>query len=156
MTKQVSKYISYKEATYSTTADRLGFSNDPDEDTLSRMVHVATEVFDKVRAWADEPILVTSFFRGKQLNKAIGGSVTSQHYTGNAIDFQKTANGKKTNAELFEYIAKNLDFDQLIWEHGDDNEPKWVHVSYKKQGNRKQILRAYKVGNKTLYEAMKI
>ena len=86
------------------------------------------------------------------MNQAIGGSSKSQHCEGRAIDLDDVY-GHKTNAEMFEYISKNLDYDQLIWEFGDDNNPNWVHVSYvDNDTNRKRNLRAVKKEGKTLYE----
>ena len=64
---------------------------------------------------------------------------------GEALDIDADIYGKVTNAEIFNYIKNNLEWDQMIWEFGDDEEPNWVHVSYKEAGhNRKQIKRAYR------------
>ena len=59
----------------------------------------------------------------------------------------------KTNKELFEYIVKNLDYDQVIWEYGDDTQPEWVHVSYDstKQLQRKDIVRVRRTANGPVY-----
>ena len=58
----------------------------------------------------------------------------------------------KTNAEMFNYIADNLNYDQIIWEFGDDENPDWVHVSYVSEDeNRGRALRAYKEKGKTKY-----
>jgi len=59
---------------------------------------------------------------------------------------------KPTNKEIFDYIKENLEFDQLIWEFGNDTEPDWVHVSYSKEKNRKQILKSIKTNGKTIYK----
>jgi hypothetical protein len=78
--------------------------------------------------------------------------VKSQHCEGRAIDIDDTF-GYKTNAEMFEYIKNNLDFDQLIWEFGDNKNPDWVHVSYVSiDENRRRILKAYKLNGKTTYK----
>ena len=79
--------------------------------------------------WVGGPIKINSFFRSIELNEAIGGSSTSQHCEGRAMDIDDTY-GCKTNSEMFNYIKDNLDFDQLIWEFGDDEEPNWIHVSW--------------------------
>jgi hypothetical protein len=61
-----------------------------------------------------------------------------------------------TNAQIFEFIKENLEFDQLIWEFGTKSNPDWVHVSYESTGKqRKQILVASKVGGKTVYSPFK-
>jgi hypothetical protein len=74
------------------------------------------------------------------------------HATAEAIDLCLFANSKFATADMYAFIYKNLPFDQLIWEHGTDSEPQWVHVSLKKTGNRRQTLKAYKVGNVTKYK----
>lgn len=141
MSDKISDHITYKEGTHSNTATRRKMKNEPDDMQLKRMKLLAEKVFEPLRNEFDEPIRVNSFFRSVKLNKAIGGSRTSQHCKGEAIDMDAT-NGI-TNKQLFDYIKDNLEFDQLIWEFGTDLEPDWVHVSYKEKGNRRKILRAY-------------
>jgi hypothetical protein len=148
----VSKNISYKEATHSTTAKRLGIDNTPDAEQFSNMIYVAENVFQPVREHFGVPIYVSSFFRSKALNSAIRGSSSSTHMKGEAMDLDADVFGKVTNAEIFHYIKDNLEFDQLIWEFGTDTEPAWVHVSLSKGTNRNQILVAKKVEGKTVYE----
>ena len=90
-------------------------------------------------------------FRCEELNTAIGGSSRSQHCQGRAIDIDDTF-GHKTNAEMFNYIKENLNFDQLIWEFGTNDNPDWVHVSYiSKEENRNRILKAERINGKTQY-----
>ena len=140
----ISKHISDKEGTYSRTALRLDIQNQPDEDQLYYMQLLAEEVFEPLRAWVKKPIKINSFYRCRQLNKAIGGSIKSQHCKGQAIDIDDTY-GHKTNAQMFKWIKKNLDFDQMIWEFGDDKNPNWVHISYvSPEENRNRCLKAYK------------
>lgn len=138
--ERISKYVSYDEATKSQTAIRNKIDNKPNTEEINNMKYVASKVFDKVREHFGIPLKVSSFFRCKKLNTAVGGSATSQHMTGEAIDID--ADGSSiTNAQVFDYIKNNLDFDQLIWEFGDKKNPAWVHVSLKRNGkNRKQIL----------------
>lgn len=150
MTK-ISKHISYKEATRSITALRLGIDNTPFEYELGNMKAVAENIFEPLRKWVGGAIKVTSFFRSEKLNKAIGGSVSSQHCQGRAIDIDDVY-GYKTNAEMFHYIKDNLDFDQIIWEFGTDNNPDWIHVSYvSNERNRGRVLKAIKENGKTKY-----
>ena len=147
----ISKHISDKEGTYSITAIRRGIDNTPDEKELQNMQLLADRVFEPLRVWAGEPIKVNSFFRSTKLNKAIGGSSKSRHCHGQAIDIDDSY-GHVTNAEMYEYIKEHLDFDQLIWEFGDDDNPNWVHVSYVSESeNRNRCLRAYKYNGKTKY-----
>jgi len=148
----ISKHISDKEAVYSRTALRLGIDNTPEAYHLVNMQVVAELVFESLREWVGGPIKINSFYRSKKLNSAIGGSVKSQHCEGRAIDLDDTF-GHKTNAEMFNYIKDNLDFDQLIWEFGDDKNPDWVHVSYaSNEENRRRSLKAYKQNGKTTYK----
>ena len=116
---------------------------------------VAENIFEPLRKFAGGPIKINSFFRSVELNKAIGGSSKSQHCEGRAIDIDDTY-GHKTNAEMYNYIKNNLDFDQLIWEFGTDNNPDWVHVSYvSPDSNRNRCLKAYRdSNNKTKYEVI--
>lgn len=137
--KNISKYISYLEATTSQTAVRKKIVNTPNEEQLLNMQLIGIRIFDVIREHFKTPLRVSSFFRSLLLNNAVGGSKTSQHVKGQAIDIQGT--GKVSNKMIFDYIKENLDFDQLIWEFGNDNNPAWVHVSYvSKDKNRKQIL----------------
>ena len=148
---KISKHISYKEATRSATALRLGIENVPNEYELQNMEMVAKKVFEPLREAVDAPIKINSFFRCEELNKAIGGSSKSQHCQGRAIDIDDVY-GNVSNAYMFCYIKDNLDFDQLIWEFGTDENPDWVHVSYvDADSNRKRCLQAIKENGKTKY-----
>ena len=147
----ISKHISYKEGVYSNTATRKGIENDPNDDQLKCMETIAEEVFEPLRAYVGGPIKINSFFRSPELNKAIGGSGKSQHCKGQAIDIDDTF-GRMTNAEMYHWIKEHLDFDQMIWEFGDDDNPAWVHVSYvSADDNRNRCLKAYKENGKTAY-----
>ena len=148
----ISKNITYKEATHSTTAKRLGIDNTPNAEQFSNMVYVAENVFQPIREHFGVTIYVSSFFRSEALNSAIRGSSSSTHMKGEAIDLDADVFGKVTNAQIFHYIKDNLEFDQLIWEFGTEDEPAWVHVSLSKNTNRNQILVAKKVEGKTVYE----
>jgi hypothetical protein len=130
---------------------RRGIKNNPNAEQMENMITIAEEVFEPLRMWVGGPIKINSFFRSPELNKAIGGSGKSQHCHGQAIDIDDTF-GKMSNAEMYEFIKENLDFDQIIWEFGDDDNPDWVHVSYvSAEENRKRCLKAYKEKGKTKY-----
>lgn len=144
----LSKHITMKEATYSATGEAKGIDNSPTDEHLENMNLLAEKVFEPLREWYGKPIKINSFYRSKALNLAIpGSSLTSQHSYGQAMDIDTISDNKK----LFDYIKNNLDFDQLIWEFGNESNPDWVHVSYKKTGNRKQILKAIKQNGSTKY-----
>ena len=150
----ISEHISYNEAIKSNTATRLGIKNDPNEDQLDNMVKLAEQIFEPLRTYANGPIKVNSFFRSVELNKAIGGSSKSQHCHGQAIDLDDTF-GHLTNAEMYRFIKEHLDFDQMIWEFGDDDNPDWVHISYvSPEENRKRCLRASREDGKTKYSVI--
>jgi hypothetical protein len=149
---RISKHISYKEGVRSNTATRLGIDNTPGEYELGNMELIAERLFEPLRAWVGGPVKINSFYRNKELNLAIGGSQRSQHCQGRAIDLDDTF-GYKTNAEMFNWIKENLNFDQLIWEFGSDSNPDWVHMSYVSEDqNRNRCLRALKKNGKTVYE----
>jgi len=145
--KRISKHISYKEAVGSNYAKQYGIKNKPNEEQVENMKLLAEKVFEPLREWVGCPIRVNSMFRSQELNSAIKGSSTSSHMKGEAMDITSMACGKedcKSNLEMFHWIKDNLEFDQLIWEFG--KEPKWLHVSYNKDKNRKQVLVTKKRG----------
>ena len=150
----ISKHISYKEGVYSITAIRRGIDNTPNDEQLDNMELVADEVFEPLRTYVGGPIKINSFYRSPELNTAIGGSATSQHCKCQAMDIDDTF-GKMSNAEMYHWIKENLDFDQMIWEFGDDDNPAWVHVSYvSPEKNRNRCLKAYKENKKTKYKVI--
>ena len=147
---KISHNITYAEAIHSETAKRKGIDNTPNPTQIEAMKLLAEKVFQPLREWVGGPIKVNSFFRSAELNEAIGGSKTSQHCKGQAIDIDDVYS-KVNNADFFNYIKDKLDFDQLIWEFGNDSNPDWVHVSYSLGQNRRRILRAVKQNGKTQY-----
>jgi hypothetical protein len=147
----ISKHISYHEGTYSRTGERRDLDNTPNVGQLKCMKEVAENLFEPLREWVGGPIKINSFFRGEPVNTAIGGSIRSQHMKGQAIDIDDTFK-HKTNAEMYHYIKDNLDFDQLIWEFGNDENPNWLHISWvSHRPNRKKLTIAKKVNGRTKY-----
>jgi len=128
--ENISKHLSYKEATHSNTAKARKIDNTPSPDTLVKMKYVAENVFEPLREWYDSPIYINSFYRSEELNYAIRGAKNSQHKKGEAIDI--SAGSSTENKKLFDWIAENLEYDQLINEYGY----KWIHVSLKMSNNR--------------------
>ena len=150
----ISKHISYKEGVYSNTAIRRGIDNNPNAKELKNMKLTAEKVFEPLREHVNGPIKINSFFRCPELNTAIGGSSKSQHCHGQAMDIDDTY-GNMSNADMYEWIKENLDFDQMIWEFGSDENPAWVHVSYVSASlNRNRCLKAYKEDGKTKYKVI--
>ena len=148
----LSKNVSMKEGVYSITAKRLGLNNTPTEDHIKNMELLCEKVFEPLRAHVNGPIKINSFYRGPELNKAIGGSSKSQHCNGQAMDIDDKYS-YMSNADMYEYIKNNLNFDQMIWEFGTIANPDWIHVSYvSAEVNRNRCLKAYKdKNNKTKY-----
>ncbi len=149
--ERISKHISYSEATRSNTAKRKGIRNKPNAEQLDNMKRLASRVFEPIRERFGQPIRINSFFRSKQLNKAIGGSKTSQHCKGQAIDIDDTYGGFK-NLEVVYWVQDNLNFDQMIIEYPKNGHPQWVHISYVSEfQNRNRILVAKRIKGKTKY-----
>jgi hypothetical protein len=152
---QLSKHLSLAEVTRSESAKRNGISNEPTAEHLNNFKLLAEKVFEPIREHFKVPIHISSGYRSAALNKKIGGASSSQHCSGEAIDIDMDGTAI-TNAQVFNYIKDNLNFDQLIWEFGTTSNPDWVHVSYESTGKqRKQVLRAIKQGGKTAYTPYK-
>lgn len=156
MSEKLSKYVSLSEVVHSDSAKRLKIDNNPTDEHLENLKTLSVEVFDKVREFVGGPLFISSGYRSEALNKATpGASKTSDHSVGCALDLDCDRFEGKKNSEIFNFIKDNLEFKQLIWEFGNSVEPDWVHVSYKKGANKKQILRAVKRNGKTIYEIWK-
>jgi hypothetical protein len=148
---QISKHLSLAEVSRSETAKRKGINNTPSGEHLENFKKLAENIFEPIREHFGVPIHISSGYRSKELNAAVGGSSSSQHCQGEAIDIDMDGT-TITNAEIFNFIKDNLNFDQMIWEFGNDTNPDWVHVSYESTGKqRKQILKAIKANGKTSY-----
>ena len=140
---KLSKNLSLAEVTKSITAKRLNIDNTPDEWAQGNLKAIAEHVFQPLRNTFGCPIFVSSGYRSAELNTAIGGSTRSQHVEGRALDLDADVYGRCKNSEIFEYIRENLEFDQLIWEFGTEDNPDWVHVSYVHDSiNRGRCLKA--------------
>jgi len=144
---QLSKNFSLQEMVFSPTAIKKGIANKPTEQHIKNMQVLAEKVLEPIREHMDCIVNISSGYRAHGLNAIIGGSATSQHCFGQAADIQV----RGRNHEIYKFIKDNLQFDQIIWEFGTDDEPSWVHVSYVEGKNRKQCLKAIKVKGKTQY-----
>jgi zinc D-Ala-D-Ala carboxypeptidase len=151
---KLSEHLDLAEVVKSDSAKRKGISNMPTPEHIENFKKLAVNVFEPIRKHFGVPIHISSGYRSKALNTAIGGSLSSQHCTGEAIDIDMdgSAHGV-TNKMVFDFIKNNLSFDQLIFEFGTKDAPDWVHVSYESTGKqRKQVLRAVKQGGVTKYQ----
>lgn len=145
---RISKHLTLAELIRSESAKRLGIINMPTEEHIENLKQLAENIFEPIREHFNHPIYISSGYRSKALNAAIGGSMNSQHSRGMAIDIDMDGTNIK-NSAIFEY-AKTLPFDQLIWEFGTKDNPDWVHISYSPL-HRRQILYAKKEYGKTIY-----
>lgn len=151
---KLSAHFALAEFTRSESAKRHGVSNEPTPEHLQNLITLCEKVLEPIRMKFG-PINISSGYRSKALNHYIGGSLNSQHCEAKAADIDMDGMGGASNTEIFNYIKDSLDFDQLIWEFGNNNKPDWVHVSYNGAKNRKQVLRALKVNGKTAYAPYK-
>ncbi len=153
---KLTKHITLKEACHSEMAKRKGIDNCPPKELIEVMRHTALCVFEPLRNYFEVPIKINSFYRSKKINRLIGGSRTSQHIKGEAIDIDDVYSQKfgVTNKDFFHWLKNHVNFDQLIWEFGDDDNPAWVHVSCNPNinRNRHQVLRSRRINGKTIYE----
>jgi len=146
---QLSKNFSLRELTRSQTAIRKGIKNEPEQEQLMNLVALTVKILQPCRDKFGS-ISINSGLRVLELNRAIGSGDKSQHCKGQASDFEAYT---ISNAQLADWIMLNLDFDQLILEYpGKDPRDGWVHCSYNRLGNRKQVLTAVKEKGRTAYK----
>lgn len=152
---KISQHFSLNEFTNSPTALARGISNVPTADHLANITHVVRTILEPVRLHFDKPVTINSGYRSPALNVAVGGSTTSQHCNGEAVDFEIPGIPNKTVAE---WVTANLPFDQCILEFYNPDEGAnsgWVHVSLKRSGTQRgQRLIAHKNGRKTTYTSV--
>lgn len=141
---KLTENFSLSEMIVSPTAKRLGLSNTPTPEHIENMRYCCEKILEPVRAHFGKSVQINSSYRAPPVNKAVGGSKTSQHVNGQAIDFEIPGIDNKAVAD---WIGDNLEFDQVILEFytkGDKNSG-WVHASIKKAGgNRKMRMIASK------------
>lgn len=147
----LSKNLKLEIVLKSVTALRYGIDNTPSIEHRNNLVILAENIFQPIVDYFKVPIYISSGYRSEELNKRIGGSKTSDHCKGMAIDIDQDFRSSVTNREVFDFISKNLSFKQLIWEYGDNDNPDWVHVSYDYRYLPREILRSKKVNKKTRY-----
>lgn len=152
MTK-VTENFTLAELTASPAAKRLGLKNNPSPAEIENLRHVCLNILERVREHYNRPLKINSGYRSPKVNAAVKGSVTSQHRYGEAVDFEIPG---IPNKEIADWIADNLEFDQVILEFynpKDGPSSGWVHVSLKRVGkNRRQRLIAQKSSRGTVYK----
>jgi zinc D-Ala-D-Ala carboxypeptidase len=139
----IGKYTTLEKVIKSETAIRHGIDNRPDAHQLHAIKLLAENIYDPLCDHFQKTIPINSWFRNSVLNSIIGGARNSQHVKGEALDLDTDGDGTPiTNSAVFYWIYTNLDFHQLIWEYGNDQNPAWVHVSINSNGkNKKQVLK---------------
>jgi zinc D-Ala-D-Ala carboxypeptidase len=137
---QLSKHFTLEEMTKSMTATRKGINNIPGPGEIKSLGDLCYEVLEPLRAHFDLPVTITSGYRSEALCEAIGSKKTSQHAKGQAVDLEIPS---VPNIKVAYWLQNNVDFDQLIMEFYDKEDPAggWIHISYhESDSNRKQIL----------------
>ena len=142
---KLSEHVTIEEFCYSPTAIKKGIRNTMSLSETKNAIDLCVNVFEPIRKHLGKPIKISSGFRCQQLNNLIGGASGSQHTKGQAFDLELT------DRKLFDWIIKNVEFDQAIYEFGNDTHANWFHISYRKGNNRRQALRAFKIAGKTQY-----
>jgi hypothetical protein len=148
----ISEHLTLAELIRSESAKRNGITNMPTPEHIANLKLLAENIFEPIRANFRCPILISSGYRSAELNAKIGGANTSQHSFGQAIDIDMDGtNYGVSNSNIFTFIKDKLQFDQLIWEFGNDTNPDWVHCSYSNR-HRKEVLIGYKQNGITHYK----
>jgi hypothetical protein len=149
---KLSEHLDLSEVTRSDSAKRKGIANNPTSEHLENFKKLAEHVFEPIRNHFGVPINISSGYRSKELNKAVGGSSTSDHCYGRAIDIDMDGSSSGvSNNDIFHWIKDNLKFKQLIAEFPEGGKLGWVHVAYGEGLNKNEILIAIKRGTKTSY-----
>ena len=148
---ELTRNFSLSELTKSDTAIRKGINNNPNAEQVEKLKALCENILQPIRDHFGR-VKVTSGFRSEDLCLAIGSSRNSQHAKAEAADFECIG---VDNAELADWIHKNLPYDQLILEYYTPGEPNsgWIHCSYIPHGSRAQFLHCYRDENgKTKYK----
>jgi len=150
---KLSENFTLDELTKSQEAIRLGIANDPQDEHITNLILLCKNILQPIRNHFKIPVSISSGYRSAALCEAVGSSSKSQHTKGQAADFEIFG---IANKELADWITTNLEYDQCILEFWNENEPNsgWVHCSYSTNNNRKQYLKAQKIGGKIVYSPM--
>ena len=152
--KQLTKNFTLEELIEAGSAKRLGGydQQNPTKGIINNLFELCKNVLQPLRDHFNYPITITSGYRSKPVNLGVGGAKNSDHLYGNAADIQLWIDGINCNQMLFDaVITLGLDFKQMIDEFGTNDKPAWIHISYDKGNNKKEILRAEKIKGKTKY-----
>lgn len=136
---RLSEHFTLEELTKSQTAVRRGIDNTPSAESLENLELVCEHILEPIRNHFGIPFSPNSGYRSPELNAAVGGSTSSQHMSGGAVDVEVPG---IPNKDLFRWVRDNLEFDQIILEFYREGveDSGWVHISYRHGDNRKQVL----------------
>lgn len=116
------QYFKVEEFLRSETADKLGIDNTPTDETIIDNINYSLERLNEIRESYGKPIIISSGYRCPELNKAVGGVPNSYHVLGLAVDL-------RWDADLFNYIMENCEFDKLIREKSKTG--MWIHLQFR-------------------------
>ena len=146
----LSKNFTLNELTKSETAIRLDIDNTPNDEQIESLRLLCENILQPVRDHFGKPVKISSGFRCPAVNQATGGSATSDHCKGQAVDFEIDG---LPNPDVAQWIMDNLDYTQLILEFYTQGQPNsgWIHCSFDPSNLKNQELTAVKVAGKTQY-----
>lgn len=154
---KISQNFYMSELIQSSVALRLGIDNTPTPEYQKNLIEATKKLWQPARTLLDKPMLISSGYRSQSLNEAVGGSDSSAHSIGFAIDF--TAPSFGDTRKIAEFLAKELKrkgikFDQIILEF-PESPSSWIHLGYKSQKGeqRGQLLTAKRIDGRTRYLA---
>jgi len=136
----LTKNFTLAEMSHSNTAKAKGIANIPNDEQVENLRLLCVRLLQPLRDIYKEPFIISSGFRSKETNKAVGGVANSQHTKGQAADISV----KDPRKLLSTLLNIGLDFDQaILYQDGRNN---FLHLSYNSGRNRKQVL--YSKGTK--------
>lgn len=136
----ITKNFTLEELTKSATADRLKINNEPAEQELNNLLVLCRDILQPIRDAYGKTIIVSSGYRCAKLNKAVGGSKTSQHVKGEAADIHTTSDTKASNKALFELILDMVQKDKItVGQLINEYDYNWIHVSLPTKDHKNQI-----------------
>ena len=137
----LSDHFTLVELTKSQTAERLGIDNTPSDEVIGNLASMCDSVLEPIRAHYGVPFSPSSAYRSEALNKAIGGSPTSAHCHGLAVDIELPRSAGVSNPDLARWVKDNLVYDQIILEFWTGKPGSgWVHIGDNIDEPRGQVL----------------
>ncbi len=141
----LTRSFSLAEMCKSQIALNRGLDNTPSPFIVDNLKMLCEKVLQPIRDHFNLPVTVVSGYRSANVNRAVGGQYNSQHLLGKAADIEIVG---VHNADIWRFIYGSMDFDQVIAEHLEQDDPTagWIHVSYSLAKNRKEALSCVAAG----------